>query len=186
MFHMSLSIVCTKGSDLLVSWRLLQHPCRIYPLLLFKHLSWLFGCSFHPLICRLRYHFSCHQRLQQQQLCEQPRVDRFSFEQIMRNTFHLYEEVSPDTMENLESDKESVENIVGREELNVSCSVIQGGVEDVARVYSTPECVDYTGWSKKVWLAIGIRSGLRTKVGWVLKNSGFFLSNKHKTLHFCE
>ena len=63
----------------------------------------------------------------------------------MRNTFHLYEEVSPDTMENLESDKESVENIVGREELNVSCSVVQGGVEDVARVYSTPECVDYTG-----------------------------------------
>ena len=67
----------------------------------------------------------------------------------MRNTFHLYEEVSPDTMENLESDKESVENIVGREELNVSCSVIQSGVEDVARVYSTPECVDYTGCPQK-------------------------------------
>ena len=43
---------------------------------------------------------------------------------IMRNTFYLYKEVSPDTMENLESDKESIENIVGREELNVSCSVI--------------------------------------------------------------
>ena len=42
----------------------------------------------------------------------------------MRNTFYLYKEVSPDTMENLEGDKEAVENIVGREELNVSCSVI--------------------------------------------------------------
>ena len=43
----------------------------------------------------------------------------------------------------------------------------------------------HTGCPKKrgisVWQAVeGIRSGLNTKVGWVLKNSGNFLSNEHK------
>ena len=45
------------------------------------------------------------------------------------------------------------------------------------------------GVSKKthlcVWQAIeGTRSGLQTKVGWVLKNSGNFLSNEHKNSSF--
>ena len=57
----------------------------------------------------------------------------------MRNTVHLDQEVSPDTVENLEGDKKSVENIVGGEELNVACSVIEGGVEDMGWVYSTPK-----------------------------------------------
>ena len=57
----------------------------------------------------------------------------------MRNTVHLDQEVSPDTVENLEGDKKSVENVVGREELNVACSVIESGVEDMGWVYSTPK-----------------------------------------------
>ena len=57
----------------------------------------------------------------------------------MRNIVHLDQEVSPDTVEDLEGDKKSVENIVGREELNVSCSIIEGGVEDMGWVYSTPK-----------------------------------------------
>ena len=59
----------------------------------------------------------------------------------MRNTVHLDQEVSPDTVENLEGDKKSVENIVGREELNEACSVVEGGVEDMGGVYSTPKRV---------------------------------------------
>ena len=36
-----------------------------------------------------------------------------------------------------------------------------------------------------VWQAIeGTRSGLQTKVGWVLKNSGNFLSDEHKNSSF--
>ena len=54
---------------------------------------------------------------------------------------HLDEEVSPDTMEDLEGDEESVENIVSREELNEACSVIESGVEDVGWVYSAPKSV---------------------------------------------
>ena len=52
---------------------------------------------------------------------------------------NLDQEVSPDTMEDLEDDKKSVENIVGREELNVASSVVEGGVEDMGWVYSTPK-----------------------------------------------
>ena len=38
-----------------------------------------------------------------------------------------------------------------------------------------------------IWQAIeGIRSGLQKKVGRVLENSGNFLSDEHKTPHFCE
>ena len=57
----------------------------------------------------------------------------------MKNTVHLDQEVSPDTVQDLEGDKKSVENIVGREELNVSSSVVEGGVEDMGWVYSTPK-----------------------------------------------
>ena len=55
------------------------------------------------------------------------------------NTVHLDQEVSPDTVEDLKGDKKSIENIVGREELNVASSVIEGGVEDMGWVYSTPK-----------------------------------------------
>ena len=46
-----------------------------------------------------------------------------------------------------------------------------------------------TGCPKKrgisVWQAVeGIRSGLKTTLGWVLKNSGNFLSNEHKNSPF--
>ena len=47
----------------------------------------------------------------------------------MRKTVHLDQEVSPDTMEDLEGDKQSVENIVGREELNEACSVVEGNLD---------------------------------------------------------
>ena len=59
----------------------------------------------------------------------------------MGNTVHLDQEVSPDTVQDLEGDKKSVENIVGREELNVACSIVEGGVEYMGRVYSTPKRV---------------------------------------------
>ena len=62
---------------------------------------------------------------------------------------HLDEEVSPDTMEDLEGDEESVKNIVSREELNEACSVIESGVEDVGWVYSAPKSVKYNMNIKK-------------------------------------
>ena len=54
---------------------------------------------------------------------------------------YLDEEVSPDAVEHLEGDEESVENIVSGEELNEACSVIESGVEDVGWVYSAPKRV---------------------------------------------
>lgn len=56
---------------------------------------------------------------------------------------HLDEEVSPDTMENLEGDEKSVEYIVSGEELNKACSIIESGVEDVGWVYSAPKMCGY-------------------------------------------
>ena len=41
-------------------------------------------------------------------------------------------------MEQLEGDKETVEDVVGREELNKSCSIIECGVEDPCGIESTP------------------------------------------------
>ena len=67
----------------------------------------------------------------------------------MRVKDHLEEEVSPDYVKDLECYQEAIEDVVGGEELNVPGGVVQGGVEDVARVYSTPECVNHTGCSKK-------------------------------------
>ena len=71
----------------------------------------------------------------------------------MRNTVHLDQEVSPDTVENLEGDKKSVENIVGGEELNVACSIVEGGVEDMGWVYSTPKC-KWIAWMTKVQIYV--------------------------------
>ena len=41
-------------------------------------------------------------------------------------------------MKQLEGDKETVEDVVGREELNKSCSIIECGVEDPCGIESTP------------------------------------------------
>ena len=40
-------------------------------------------------------------------------------------------------MEDLEGDEEEVEDVVGGEEVNVPLGVVQGGVEDVCRIYPT-------------------------------------------------
>ena len=61
----------------------------------------------------------------------------------MRNTIHLDQEISPYTVKHLEGDKETIEDVVGGEELDVPSSVIECRVEDVGWVYSTPKDVRF-------------------------------------------
>ena len=51
--------------------------------------------------------------------------------------FYLEQEIGPDEVEDLEGDEEEVEDVVGGEEVNVPLGVVEGGVEDVCRIYPT-------------------------------------------------
>ena len=57
--------------------------------------------------------------------------------------YYLEEKVCPEYVKQLEGDKETVEDVVGREELDKSCSIIECRVEDPCGIESTPGNENY-------------------------------------------
>ena len=61
-----------------------------------------------------------------------------TFTNFLLLKYYLKEKVCPEYVKQLEGYKETVEDVVGREELNESCSIIECGVEDPSGIESTP------------------------------------------------
>ena len=61
-----------------------------------------------------------------------------TFTNFLLLKYYLKEKVCPEYVKQLEGYKETIEDVVGREELNESCSIIECGVEDPCGIESTP------------------------------------------------